>query len=76
MADDNRISIWFFIGSILAIYGVIILIASLPGVGAPAEELHVIMSHLHAGIWWGALLIVLGAVYVIVFWPGRRKGDV
>ena len=33
----------------------------------------VVLAELHAGTWWGALLIVLGAVYTLKFFPGRGK---
>ncbi len=70
--DDpsHRISIWFFIGSLLAVYGLIVLVANLvPGSG---PESRVVLANLHAGIWWGALLLALGVMYVVVFRPGRR----
>ncbi len=70
--DDpgHRISIWFFIGALLAVYGVIVLVANLlPASGA---EAHTVLSNLHAGIWWGALLLALGLMYVTLFRPGRR----
>ncbi len=67
---SHRISIWFFIGSLLAVYGIIVLVANLvPGTG---PEAHVVLASLHAGIWWGALLLVLGVMYVVLFRPGRR----
>jgi hypothetical protein len=31
------------------------------------------MGHLHAGIWWGLLLVVFGGFYVWQFRPGRDK---
>ncbi len=66
----HRISIWFFIGSLLAVYGIIVLVANLvPGTG---PESHVVLANLHAGIWWGALLLALGVMYVVLFRPGRR----
>ncbi len=67
---SHRISIWFFIGSLLAVYGLIVLVANLvPGSG---PERHVVLANLHAGIWWGALLLLLGVMYVVLFRPGRR----
>lgn len=65
------ISIWFFIGALLTVYGFIILIANLLP-GAPITETHVVLADLHAGIWWGALLLVVGVVYVTLFRPGRK----
>jgi hypothetical protein len=32
-----------------------------------------VLSNLHAPVWWGALLMVLGAVYCAAFRPGRNK---
>jgi hypothetical protein len=31
------------------------------------------MTELHVGIWWGALLIAIGLVYVYFFRPGRQR---
>jgi hypothetical protein len=33
----------------------------------------VVLNNLHAGVWWGALLLIIGLVYVILFRPGRTK---
>ncbi len=70
--DDpsHRISIWFFIGSLLAVYGIIVLVANLMPANGP--EAHVVLANLHAGVWWGALLFLLGLMYVVLFRPGRR----
>jgi len=73
MFEENRISIWFFIGSLLTIYGVIIFIVSFPAALNPANEPDVVLANLHAGIWWGILLVLLGIMYVTIFWPGRKK---
>lgn len=75
MVDENRISIWFFIGSLLGIYGIIIFIVSLPALISPAAQPHVVLARLHAGVWWGILLFLLGLMYVIIFWPGRKKTE-
>jgi hypothetical protein len=36
-------------------------------------EHKVVLEELHANIWWGALLAVLGAIYLIKFFP--KKGQ-
>jgi hypothetical protein len=68
----HQISIWFFVGVLLAVYGVIILGAGLQewisGVNAP-----VVLAKLHIGVWWGALLLILGGIYSILFSPGRTR---
>ncbi len=66
------ISIWFFVGSLLLIYGVLILGAGLYERAFPPEH-PVVLADLHAGIWWGVLLIILGVVYTIRFSPRKGK---
>jgi hypothetical protein len=31
----------------------------------------VVLFNLHAGVWWGAVLLVIGLIYCIRFRPGR-----
>jgi hypothetical protein len=68
MNRDNSISIWFFIGLLILIYGVLILGAGIAGLSSPPP---VVMANLHVGIWWGGLLVVVGVVYVYFFRPGK-----
>lgn len=79
MADRKHfISIWFFIGLQLGIYGVLILgsgiyeLLSPPAAAATGGIERNVMANLHAAIWWGALLLALGAAYTIGFRPGKR----
>lgn len=73
MAQEKQtLSIWFFIGLILLIYGVLILWAGLQGLVSPAERT-VTLANLHAGIWWGGFVLMLGVVYTWSFWP--RGGE-
>jgi hypothetical protein len=60
------IPVWFFVGALLAIYGLLILASGLAEWSAPSGA---ILSELHAPVWWGALLTAIGAAYVIAFRP-------
>jgi hypothetical protein len=71
MSNEKQISIWFFIGSLILLYGVLILGAGIQEVLSPPAN-PLVLAELHVGIWWGALLIVLGGIYVYIFRPGRR----
>ncbi len=66
----SGISIWFFIGVLLAIYGVLIC-----GYGVyelvTGQVAHVALANLHAPIWWGGIMFVLGAFYCLKFKPGN-----
>jgi hypothetical protein len=65
---EHALPIWFFIGALLLVYGVLILGAGIVGLFHPPP---VELAELHAGVWWGALLVVIGGSYVWLFRPGR-----
>ena len=66
------ISIWFFIGVLLFIYGILILGAGIYGLYVPPEHT-VVLQNLNAGVWWGAFLAIIGAVYCIHFVPNKDR---
>jgi hypothetical protein len=72
MRDDSGVSIWFFIGISLLVNGVLITAAGIWEVLHPPEN-PVMLFHLHANVWWGAILLVIGLVYCLQFSPGRKK---
>jgi len=53
---------------ILLIYGVLILGNSLIYLSRPPTT---VLGELHPEVWWGAILTVIGGVYVYLFRPGR-----
>jgi hypothetical protein len=69
-SQQNRISIWFFIGILLLVYGVLILGAGIHDLVAPPAQ-HPVLAELHAGIWWGGLLTILGGIYSYRFSPRK-----
>ena len=74
MHRPGMVSIWFFIGNLLLIYGVLILAAGVYGLYSPPEK-SVVLSELHADIWWGVLLLILGGIYSVRFSPkGTKSG--
>ena len=72
MHRAGMLSIWFFIGLLLFAYGILILGAGLYEYFNPPVVQTVVLAELHAGIWWGILLLILGAVYILKFRPGRN----
>jgi hypothetical protein len=65
------VSIWFFIGISLAFNGALILAAGIYQVVYPPANPGVVLFQLHAGVWWGAVLLLVGLIYCIRFRPGR-----
>lgn len=73
MPNEEQIPIWFFIGGILLVYGVLIMGAGIYELfSPPPPEARVALYDLHADIWWGAVMIVFGSFYCLRFRPGRR----
>jgi len=69
MTESRRmIPVWFFVGVILLIYGVIILATGLYELSHPPDT---VLANLHPAIWWGALLTIVGAVYVYFCKPRK-----
>jgi hypothetical protein len=73
MVGGKGISIWFFIGSLLLIYGVIITIANVVEIISPTVGKQPVLSELHFGVWWGIVLLIIGAIYFIGFRPWKKK---
>jgi hypothetical protein len=72
MRSEGGVSIWFFIGISLFVNGVLITGAGVWQVFHPPAN-PVVLFHLHANVWWGAILLVIGLVYCLQFAPGRKK---
>ncbi len=70
MMTKGSVSIWFFIGVLLLVYGILITGAGLYGLYHPPN---VQLASLNVGIWWGGLLVILGIVYSYAFYPGRKR---
>ncbi len=67
---ERHVSIWFMIGLQLTIYGVLIVGAGIyDWVNPAAPEAQVVLSNVHAGIWLGLVLFVLGLFYTVKFRP-------
>ena len=68
MTEKHQIiPVWFFVGLLLLIYGVLILASGLLHWSSPPEGVE--LTNLHAPVWWGALLIVLGVIYCGKYYP-------
>jgi FtsH-binding integral membrane protein len=67
MMDDvprshRMLPVWFFIGVILTIYGVMIFIEGLLEFSRPPDT---VLAGSHSPIWWGAIMVVVGVVFTV-----------
>jgi hypothetical protein len=56
---------------LLTAYGVLITGTGLYELASPPES-PVVLANLHAPIWWGAILLVIGLFYLIRFFPRKH----
>jgi hypothetical protein len=69
---DREIPIWFFIGISLLVNGLLIVGAGIWEIFHPPAN-PVVLFHLHASVWWGAVLLLLGILYCVRFTPSRQS---
>jgi hypothetical protein len=60
--------VWFFIGVLLTIYGIIILVTAIVDFFQPTS---VVLARYHPGLWGGILLMLIGGFYTFRFWPRK-----
>ena len=72
MKSGGSLSIWFFTGLCLGVNGLLILASGIYELTNPPAE-KVVLYDLHANIWWGALMAVLGAIYCLYYRPSKTK---
>jgi len=72
MKTGGSLSIWFFIGLSLLVNGLLIFGASVQQLFYPPEK-ELVLFQLHAGVWWGAILAIIGAIYCFYYAPGKGR---
>jgi hypothetical protein len=72
MKSGGSLSIWFFIGLSLAVNGAVIFARGMYELVSPPEH-PVVLYNLHANIWWGGVLLVLGVLFSLRFAPPRER---
>jgi hypothetical protein len=72
MHSEGGVSIWFFIGISLFVNGILITGAGVWEVLHPPAN-PVVLFNLHANVWWGAILLVIGLFYCLQFKPRKKS---
>jgi hypothetical protein len=72
MKSGGSLSIWFFIGVSLAVNGLVIFCEGIYECFYPPLN-QVVLFNLHANVWWGGVLLVLGVFFSLRFSPARER---
>jgi hypothetical protein len=68
--DRHMIPVWFFVGVLLLLYGVMIFMKGIFEWSNPPDT---ILSNLHPTFWWGILLIILGGIFTLTHRPWKKS---
>lgn len=68
--NHHIIPVWFFVGVMFVVYGFLTLVSGIVEWRHPPD---VVLSNLHAPVWWGGLMLVLGVFYCYHFRPRRSR---
>lgn len=56
--------IWYFVGLMLSVMGAVVLISGIMNY-SDAEVSKTVLSELHPALWWGVVMIVAGAIFLL-----------
>ena len=72
MKAGGSLSIWFFIGICLLVNGALICGTGIYELVSPPAD-KVVLYNLHANVWWGGVLFIVGLIYSIRFSPAQER---
>ena len=69
MSEKHHIlPVWFFVGVLFLIYGVLIVAS---GLSEWSNLPDTALANLHAPVWWGGIMVAVGLIYTLAFRPKR-----
>jgi hypothetical protein len=69
--EMKRANIWFLVGLLQSVYGLILVLAGIRQLSHPPTTA---LADLHATLWAGAAILVMGAILVATNNPRRARG--
>lgn len=75
MDTKEPLPIWFFVGLVLLVYGLLVLLSGL--IGGPADtalarKMAGNWAAANPGVWWGAVMTAAGVLFTLIGVRGRR----
>ncbi len=71
LGASRMLPIWFFVGAILLLYGSIITAIGIHHVYHPPSRTP--LAEIHPDLWWGGIMLVSGAIFLLVGLTERKK---
>ena len=71
MSEKKMLPIWFFVGLLLTMVGVIITAMGIYYHFVP--QTRTVLAHLNPSLWWGAIILVAGLIFLTTSIINHRK---
>jgi len=71
-SEPKMLSIWFFVGLMLAVLGVIVAAMGVYYVFKPQRA--TVLANLNPSLWWGGIILVAGLIFLIPSWKRYKAG--
>ena len=72
MKSGGSLSIWFFTGLCLGVNGALIFATGIYELMRPPVD-KVVLYNLHANVWWGGALLLIGLFFSLRFSPAQER---
>lgn len=69
--EPKMLSIWFFVGLMLTVLGVIVTATGIYYIFRPQNATR--LAELNPNLWWGAIILVAGFIFLIPSWRRFKK---
>ncbi|MGH7996769.1 MAG: hypothetical protein ACREFX_10495 [Opitutaceae bacterium] len=70
MSEKKPLPIWFFIGLLLLLYGLMCLGSGIAQFSHPPST---VLAGEHGTFWGGVVLTLIGGTYVLIYWPRKSR---
>lgn len=70
MSEHRLLSIWFFVGLMLTVFGVIITATGVYFLFRPQQA--TALAHLNPSLWWGLIMLASGTLFLVPSLRARK----
>jgi uncharacterized membrane protein len=70
--EANMLSIWFFVGLMLTVLGLIVTLTGVYYIFSPQHDTR--LAELNPNLWWGGVILAGGLIFLIPSWRRHKAG--